>query len=62
MSMDESGPVSMAETSRLLACTRALSERASVNGQMTLHFVLSIAADSLADNLATASDMDDCDE
>jgi len=59
--MDETGPVLMAETSRLLACTRALSERAAINGQQTLHFVLSITADSLADNLATASDMDDGD-
>lgn len=59
MSMDETSPVSMADTSALLACARRLADRAELNGQQTLHFVLSITADSLADNLATASDMDD---
>jgi len=61
MSMDETGPVQMAETSQLLSRLRALSDRAELNGQQTLHFVLSITADSLADNLATASDMAHCD-
>ncbi|HEY8329018.1 MAG TPA: hypothetical protein VIO59_11310 [Rhodanobacter sp.] len=51
----------MAETSALLACCRRLADRAQVNNQQTLHFVLALTADSLADNLATASDMDDGD-
>ncbi|MET4567812.1 hypothetical protein [Rhodanobacter soli] len=58
----ETGPVLMAETSRVLACLRALSDRAESHGQQALHFVLSITADSLADNLETAADMAGSDE
>lgn len=59
MSIEVVGPVSMAETSRVLSMLRALSERAQVNEQHTLFMVLSLTAESFSDNLEMAADVDD---
>jgi|GEM_PF-5143322 len=59
MSNESTGPVTAFELGAALSFLRCLSDRAQDNNQQTLHFVLSITADSLSDNLEMASDMDD---
>jgi len=51
--MDEqlTGPVSVAEAQAVVAQLRQLAERAAENHQATFHFVFSLTADSLADNV-----------
>lgn len=61
MSIECAGPVTMADTSRLLSSMRGLVERAQVNEQLGLHMVLALTADSFADNLEMVSDAGDHD-
>lgn len=57
MSSDQTGPVSVAEVSAIVAQLRELTARAAENGQQMFHFVLSMGAESLADNIENAADM-----
>jgi hypothetical protein len=45
------GPVSVSEAQAVVALLRGLAGRAAENHQATLHFVFSLTADSLADNV-----------
>lgn len=62
MSNDETGPVSVAEVTAVVDRLRGLSARAADNGQQSFHFVLSMGAESLADNVEQVAHWGDDDE
>ncbi|MGN6236987.1 hypothetical protein [Dyella sp.] len=60
MSLSEhAGPVTLTEVQAVVDQLRELAQRSAENGQQMFHFVFSLGADSLADNLDAASDLDD---
>ena len=61
MAHEFEGPVSAGEVREVIEQLRDMSARAQQNGQRVFHFVLSVGADSLADNLAMACDEADAD-
>ena len=61
MTHEFEGPVSAGEVREIVEQLRDMSARAQQNGQQTFHFVLSVGAESLADNLAIACDEADAD-
>lgn len=59
MNADFSGPVTVAEVCDVVTQLRAMSERAVDHGQGMFHFVLAMAAESLADNVEVADVLGD---
>lgn len=59
MSSDAVGPVTVAEVMEVVGVLRVLADRAAETGQQMFHFVLSVGAESLADNMENAVDMED---
>lgn len=62
--MDElsTGPVSVSEAQAVVAQLRQLAGRAAENNQATFHFVFSLTADSLADNVDTVAEWGEGDD
>jgi hypothetical protein len=56
MSIEQTGPVTVAEAEAVVVTLRTLAERAAEHRQATFHFVFAMTADSLADNVETAVD------
>lgn len=61
MDDQNTGPVSAADGDAAVSHLRALAQRAADHRQTTFHFVFSIAADSLADNVEQVADWGDDD-
>lgn len=61
MSVEATGPVSVGEVQAVVVQLREMSARAAECGQEAFHFVLAMGAESLADNLESAADMDNDD-
>ena len=59
MNVDACGPVTPAEVRAVVDQLVSLAERAAEHGQGMFHFVLSMGAESLADNLDVAGDLED---
>lgn len=59
LTADSCGPVTPGEVAAVVAELQGLAARAAEHGQQAFHFVLSIGAESLADNLSTADAWDD---
>jgi len=53
------GPVSVGEVQAIVDQLRVLTARSADCGQQMFHFVLSMAAESLEDNIEQAADMED---
>ncbi|THD06466.1 hypothetical protein [Rhodanobacter lindaniclasticus] len=58
MNVDACGPVTPAEVLAVVQELEGLSARAAEHGQQMFHFVLSMGAESLADNLQVAGDLE----
>lgn len=56
---DHAGPVTLTDAQAVVELLRELAHRSAENGQQMFHFVFSVGAESLADNLHAASDLDD---
>jgi len=59
MDEHETGPVSVAEAEAVVAQLRQLAGRAAEHRQATFHFVFSLTAESLADNVDAAAEWGD---
>lgn len=58
MNDDFCGPVTTAEVLAVVEQLQSMSNRAADNGQGMFHFVLAMAAESMADNIAVAAEGD----